>query len=112
MDAIFAGKKRDHRIFQTFLYASVMCHKQPLKVTPGLLLIHRAASNDFTTDILLDKVAVTDFSQLDADFRDRLQALLSKIFDRNIPFQQTQYRPDACRWCDYAQLCKIKKEKL
>ena len=112
MDAIFAGKKRDHRIFQTFLYASVMCHKQALKVSPGLLLIHRAASNDFTTDILLDKVPVSDFSQLDADFRKRLQALLTEIFDQNKPFQQTQYRPDACRWCDYAQLCKIKKEKL
>ena len=110
MDAVFTGKRRDHRIFQTFLYASVMCHRQALKVSPGLLLIHRAASNDFSTDIIFDKEPVSDFSLLDRDFREHLQALLYEIFDTNIPFKQAEYRPDACRWCDYAQLCKIKKD--
>lgn len=110
MDAVFTGKRRDHRIFQTFLYASVMCHRQALKVSPGLLLIHRAASNDFSTDIIFDKEPVSDFSLLDRDFREHLQALLYEIFDTNIPFKQAEFRPDACRWCDYAQLCKIKKD--
>lgn len=111
MDAVFKDKRRDGRIFQTFLYASVMCHKQAKKVSPGLLLIHRAASNDFSTDILFGKEKVSDFSELDADFREHLQALLFEIFDTNVPFKQTEHRPDACRWCDYYQLCKIKKEK-
>ena len=110
MESVFTGKRRDHRIFQTFLYASVMCHKQTQPVSPGLLLIHRAASNDFTTDIIFNKERVNDFSLLDADFRERLQALLYEIFNRDVPFKQTENRPDACRWCDYYQLCKIKKE--
>ena len=110
MDAVFKGKRRDHRIFQTFLYASVMCHKQTQKVSPGLLLIHRAASNNFSTDIIFDKEPVSDFSQLDTDFREHLQSLLYEIFDTNVPFKQSENRPDACRWCDYAQLCKIKKD--
>ena len=112
MEAVFTGKRRDHRIFQTFLYASVMCHKQSQKVVPGLLLIHRAASNDFSTDITIDKQPVSDFSTLDTDFRNRLQDLLYEIFDCNVPFRQTEYRPDACRWCDYQQICKIKKDQL
>ena len=110
MESIFKGKHRDHRIFQTFLYASVMCHKQAQKVSPGLLLIHRAASNSFTTDIIFNKEKVSDFNLLDADFREHLQALLYEIFDRNMPFKQTENRPNACRWCDYSQLCKIKKD--
>ena len=110
MESIFKGKHRDHRIFQTFLYASVMCHKQAQKVSPGLLLIHRAASNSFTTDIIFNKEKVSDFNLLDADFREHLQALLYEIFDRDIPFKQTENRPNACRWCDYSQLCKIKKD--
>ena len=109
MEAVFTGKRRDHRIFQTFLYASVMCHKQAQKVSPGLLLIHRAASNNFSTDIVLNKENVSDFSMLDADFRERLNTLLYEIFDCSVPFKQTEHRPDICRWCDYHQLCKIKK---
>ncbi|MBO7417707.1 MAG: PD-(D/E)XK nuclease family protein [Bacteroidaceae bacterium] len=109
MDDIFASKKHDHRIFQTFMYASIMCRKQPLKVSPGLLLIHRAASNDFSTDIIFNKQCVTDFSLIDEEFRERLQGLLTELFDRQIPFKQTENRPEACKYCDYRQLCKIKK---
>ncbi|MCR4766320.1 MAG: PD-(D/E)XK nuclease family protein [Bacteroidaceae bacterium] len=110
MDDVFTGKKRDQRIFQTFLYASIMCQQQDLKVAPGLLLIHRAASKDFSTNIKYGSAAVDDFKQLDEDFREHLQALLSEIFNRDIPFKQAENRPEACTWCDYYQLCKIKKE--
>ena len=110
MDAVFKDKRRDGRIFQTFLYASVMCRQQPLKVSPGLLLIHRAASDDFTTDIFFNKERVTDFSMIDNDFRERLQGLLQELFDRNVAFKQSENRPDACRFCDYRHLCKIKND--
>ena len=110
MDAVFKDKRRDGRIFQTCLYASVMCRQQPLKVSPGLLLIHRAASDDFTTDIFFNKERVTDFSMIDNDFRERLQGLLQELFDRNVAFKQSENRPDACRFCDYRHLCKIKND--
>ena len=37
-------KKRSNYVFQTFLYAAIMCRKQSLKVAPSLLYIHRAAT--------------------------------------------------------------------
>ena len=109
MDDVFAGDKRDSRIFQTFLYSSIMLRKQPLKVSPGLLLIQHAASNDFSTDIKFNGKPVDDFSVIDNDFRNHLIGLLQELFDRNVPFRQSEHRPDSCRYCDYRLLCKIKK---
>lgn len=38
-------KKRSNYVFQTFLYAAIMCRKQPtMKIAPALLYIHRAAT--------------------------------------------------------------------
>ena len=108
MEGVFSGKNRDHRIFQTFVYASIMCRKQSLKVSPGLLLIHRATTDDFSSDIVFNKHPVTDFWELDKDFRQRLHDLLFKIFNPDVPFSQSENRPDACRWCDYQDLCKIR----
>ena len=39
---------RPSYIFQTFLYAAIMCRKQTLKVAPSLLYIHRAASESYS----------------------------------------------------------------
>lgn len=39
---------RPNYIFQTFLYAAIMCRKQGLKVAPSLLYIHRAASESYS----------------------------------------------------------------
>ena len=42
------AKKRSNYVFQTFLYAAIMCRKQPLKVAPSLLYIHRAATETYS----------------------------------------------------------------
>ena len=46
-------KKRSAYVFQTFLYASIVCRKlrekgSDLRVAPSLLYIHRAASQDYS----------------------------------------------------------------
>lgn len=38
---------RPNYIFQTFLYAAILCRKQSLKVAPSLLYIHRGSSKNF-----------------------------------------------------------------
>ena len=40
---------RPNYIFQTFLYAAILCRKQSLKVAPSLLYIHRAASESYNS---------------------------------------------------------------
>ena len=42
-------KKRSNYVFQTFLYAAIMCRKQPtMKIAPALLYIHRAATETYS----------------------------------------------------------------
>ena len=42
-------KKRSNYVFQTFLYAAILCRKQPtMKIAPALLYIHRAATETYS----------------------------------------------------------------
>ncbi len=97
-------------IFQTFLYAAIMCRKQPLKVAPALLYIHRAASETYSPVIEMGeprkpKTPVNNFAFWEDEFRERLSLLLSEIFDTKAPFDQTDIEKN-CAYCDFKALCK------
>lgn len=103
-------KKRSHYIFQTFLYAAIMCRQQSHKVAPSLLYIHRAASKDYSPIIKMgearkEKEEIMDFSILEEEFREHLRILLEEIFNQQIPFEQTEIE-DFCEYCDFKQLCQ------
>ena len=103
-------KNRSGYIFQTFLYASIMSHQQPLKVAPALLYIHRAASEDYDPTVCLKEprknpVPVTDISLYADEFLEELQGLLSEIFDKEKDFCQTEVE-EKCAYCDFKALCK------
>ena len=80
-------KKRSNYVFQTFLYAAIMCRKQPtMKIAPALLYIHRAATETYSLVIQMGeprkpKEAVEDFSKYEKEYRERLQGLLEEIFN-------------------------------
>ena len=71
-------KKRSNYVFQTFLYAAIMCRKQPtMKIAPALLYIHRAATETYSPVIQMGeprkpKDAVEDFSKYEKEYRERL----------------------------------------
>ncbi|MCD8310170.1 MAG: PD-(D/E)XK nuclease family protein, partial [Prevotellaceae bacterium] len=103
-------EKRPGYIFQTFLYAALLCRKQPLQVAPSLLYIHKAASKDYSPVIVLKtdrqgKEEVTDFALYEAEFRERLIRLLQEIYDPETPFTQTEAY-NRCAYCDFKRLCK------
>ena len=68
-------KKRSNYVFQTFLYAAIMCRKQPtMKIAPALLYIHRAATETYSPVIQMGeprkpKEAVEDFSKYEKEYR-------------------------------------------
>lgn len=104
------SKNRSNYVFQTFLYAAIVCRKQPLKVAPSLLYIHQAATETYSPVIQMGeprkpKEPVDDFSQYEAEFREQLQSLLEEIFQPEIPFIQTE-TIEKCTYCDYKALCK------
>lgn len=111
LEALFTpSKKRPSHIFQTFLYASIQCKKESLKVAPSLLYIHHASSETYSPIIEMGeprkaKIAVSDFSIYEEKFRDRLSLLIKEIFNPEIPFTQTK-DIDFCEYCDFKTLCK------
>ena len=102
------SENRPNYIFQTFLYASIMCRKQPLKVAPALLYIHHAASDTYSPAIEMGmrkpKTPVDDFRQFDTEFRQNLHKLLAEIFDGQGCFTQTQ-NDSQCAYCDFKSIC-------
>lgn len=108
-------KKRSNYVFQTFLYASIVCKKLREKndsrlVAPALLYIHRAASENYSPVIQVGeprkpKEPVDNFAQYEGDFRENLKTLLEDIFNPDISFTQTEIE-DKCAYCDFRALCK------
>lgn len=104
-------KKRSNYVFQTFLYAAIMCRKQPtMKIAPTLLYIHRAATETYSPVIQMGeprkpKEAVEDFSKYEKEYRERLQGLLEEIFNPEKSFTQTEII-EKCTYCDFKALCK------
>lgn len=108
-------KKRSNYVFQTFLYASIVCKKlreknDSLLVAPALLYIHRAASENYSPVIQMGeprkpKEPVDNFAQYEGDFRENLKTLLEDIFNPDISFTQTEIE-DKCAYCDFKALCK------
>lgn len=104
------SEARPNYIFQTFLYAAIMQRKQPLKVAPALLYIHRAASEDYSPVIEMgetrkEKIPVDDFSVFEEEFRESLDSLFSEIFNPEESFTQTEVARN-CEYCDFKALCK------
>lgn len=108
-------KKRSNYVFQTFLYASIVCKKLREKndsrlLAPALLYIHRAASEKYSPVIQMGeprkpKEPVDNFAQYEGDFRENLKTLLEDIFNPDISFTQTEIE-DKCAYCDFRALCK------
>ena len=101
---------RPNYVFQTFLYASILCGQQTKKVAPALLYIHQAASGEYEPIIEMGapykpKVPVTNFGLLEEEFRSELLALLNEIFNSEVPFSQTE-QTKQCEYCDFKRLCR------
>ena len=104
------GKERSNYVFQTFLYAAIMSRKREEKIAPSLLYIHRAASDEYSPVICLKEprkpeVPVDDFSIYEKEFREELHQLLEEIFNKEVPFVQTEIK-EKCAYCDFKALCK------
>ena len=108
--------KRSNYVFQTFLYAAIVCRMLQQKhderqVAPSLLYIHQAASEDYTPVIRMGEPRKTepveDFARYESEFRENLDQLLTHIFSPEIPFAQTD-ETDVCAFCDFKELCKRK----
>lgn len=101
---ILPSDRRPHYIFQTFLYAWVMSHKQKRPVSPALFFVHKSNSEDYDPIIEFNRERVTDFGKYKEEFQEMLQKVLDELFNPEIPFRQTT-NENRCTFCDYCALC-------
>ena len=111
IDKLFSRDKgRANYIFQTFLYAYIMCQTHSEYIAPALLYIHKAAGESYSPIIQMTeekiKITVDNFNnQYEDKFGSLLQELLQEIFDPEQPFDQTEDL-DKCGYCDFKSICK------
>lgn len=106
--AIFSQEAiKDHSDYflQTLLYAHIVRSKTPQMVSPCLLFIQHAGSEDYDPTLKIGKEAITDIADYSDEFITLLRQQLDDIYNAQIAFVPTddQHR---CETCPYAALCR------
>ncbi len=96
---------------QTFVYGSILSHDNAhnpggrLAVSPALFYIQHSAAEDYDPTLLFGNERITDLSVHDAEFRGKLQEVITEMFSPDVPFSCTDDKK-ICENCAYAALCR------
>ena len=113
LDDVFSGlnvtTKHSDYYLQALLYSVIVRQSQQwnakgLPVSPALLFIQQASAEDYDPILALGKEKITDVDALKDEFWERMQLLLSEIFNKNLPFEPTLDK-SRCSLCPYKKLC-------
>lgn len=105
----FLSKKSDYTM-QAMLYSLIEAkddskyNPNHRAVSPALLFIQHAGSDDYTPVLSIDKEEVTDVTVYEEDFLRNLTEKLEEIHNPNIAFTPTD-NTDSCKYCPYKQMC-------
>ena len=108
IEAIFsqeAIKEHSDYFLQTFLYAHIVSSKTPEMVSPCLLFIQHAGSEDYDPTLKIGKEYVIDIASYSDEFMDLLKQLLADMFNAQMAFVPTDEQR-RCETCPYASLCR------
>ena len=90
---------------QSFLYACMIDNSvKPLPVSPCLLFIQHAGTDNYDPTLILGKTPITDITMVKDEFLHHLNLLLSEIYDESRPFIPTD-DGSRCRTCPFKQIC-------
>ena len=107
VDAIFAQESlKDHSDYylQAFLYSHIVRRDSNTAVSPALLFIQHAGTEDYDPTLCLGKEPVRDIANVAEHFTALLSEKINEIFNPAIDFVPTDDR-NRCRSCPYASLC-------
>ncbi len=94
---------------QAMLYSAIV-RKSPKEnegnypVSPALLFIQHAGAEDYDPTLRFDKEPIHDIADYADDYCNMLTALLTEIFEPDIPFKPTSDTA-RCQTCPFAQMC-------
>ena len=98
---------KDHSDYylQAFLYSHIVRQNTDLPVSPALLFIQYAGSDNFDPVLKLGKDHVRDIATVSDEFMKLLTEKMSEIFCQDLAFSPTEDQ-DRCRTCPYQILCR------
>ena len=98
---------KDHSDYylQAFLYSHIVRQNTDLPVSPALLFIQYAGSDNFDPVLKLGKDPVRDIATVSDEFMKLLTEKISEIFCQDLAFSPTEDQ-DRCRTCPYQILCR------
>ena len=105
-----AMNKHSNYYLQAILYSLIIKNDRRFNpaqepVSPGLLFIQNAGSEDYDPTLKLGKELLTDVAPLEAEFTEHLRSLLADIYNPAVPLKPTDDKK-RCIYCPYAALCK------
>ena len=105
-----AMNKHSDYYLQAILYSLIIKNDRRFNpaqepVSPGLLFIQNAGSEDYDPTLKLGKELLSDVAPLEAEFTEHLRSLLADIYNPAVPLKPTEDKK-RCIYCPYAALCK------
>ena len=105
-----AMNKHSDYYLQAILYSLIIKNDRRFNpaqepVSPGLLFIQNAGSEDYDPTLKLGKELLSDVALLEAEFTEHLRSLLADIYNPAVPLKPTEDKK-RCIYCPYAALCK------
>lgn len=108
VEEIFApqnNKSHNDYYLQTFIYANIIRNKTETPVSPALLFIQQAGSEEYDPTLCFGKTRIYDVAESRESFMQLLQQKINEIFDPSNPFTPTDDERK-CQYCPYITLCR------
>jgi len=104
---VLFSSKTDYRLkgyFQMLLYSLIYRqNNSEQNFVPLIYLIDKIKAN-YSASLIYNKMQVSSTSSVLSDFEELLQNLLSEIFNKEIPFVQTENDAN-CLYCEFKGIC-------
>jgi CRISPR/Cas system-associated exonuclease Cas4 (RecB family) len=114
VEELFTGEPTDRNsaVFQTFLYAWILGEKASYQqLQPALFFVRDIYNQNFDYRIYRSenrqRKVVESFEEFKQEFVGRMASLISDIFDKDVPFSQTE-DVKYCEYCPYNRICMRK----
>ena len=103
--------KHSNYYLQAILYSLIVSRSKRWNpaghpVSPALLFIKQAATNDYDPTLCIDKHPISDVTVYEEEFLTKLKHTLADIYSPAVPFTPTDDRKK-CELCPYRMLCGL-----
>lgn len=96
----------DDAVFQLMTYCTAYCDMtgKDVAIKPAVYPFRILAATGRIPDIEIDGTGIDDYRQVALDFREALFAMISEIFDPEVPFDQAD-DISSCTFCPFLDMC-------